>query len=182
MILWDGIFSCEDTFVLVPWICVAMLIRIRNQCRFQLKRDVYSLSNQSIAVIPADYSGQLTCLLRYGEFCLPGRSASRVAFQVQWCACVHWSGLCCQWSCKFAGTRLPHWLPAQKRQLMTALLVFPLLYILKASFWCTCKFPKGSSNTSDHMRSYLDDFLIQECKPATTMSCGAIFLDAGVHI
>ncbi|THH06211.1 hypothetical protein EW145_g4235 [Phellinidium pouzarii] len=47
MLLWDGIFSCDDTFELVPWICVAMLIRIRNQ------------------LIPADYSGQLTRLLRY---------------------------------------------------------------------------------------------------------------------
>ncbi|KAH8117577.1 rab-GTPase-TBC domain-containing protein [Phellopilus nigrolimitatus] len=47
MILWDGIFSYENTFQLVRWICVAMLIRIRNY------------------LIPADYSGQLTSLLRY---------------------------------------------------------------------------------------------------------------------
>ncbi|KAL5528993.1 hypothetical protein ACEPAG_4967 [Sanghuangporus baumii] len=47
LILWDGIFSCDNTFELVPWICVAMLIRIRNQ------------------LIPADYSGQLSVLLRY---------------------------------------------------------------------------------------------------------------------
>jgi len=47
MILWDGIFSTDERFDLVPWICVAMLIRIRN------------------LLIPADYSGQLTCLLRY---------------------------------------------------------------------------------------------------------------------
>lgn len=31
MVLWDGIFSFEETFLLVPWICVAMLIRIRNK-------------------------------------------------------------------------------------------------------------------------------------------------------
>ncbi|KLO18816.1 hypothetical protein SCHPADRAFT_844411 [Schizopora paradoxa] len=47
MMLWDGIFSADERFELVPWICVAMLIRIRNQ------------------LIPADYSGQLTSLLRY---------------------------------------------------------------------------------------------------------------------
>ncbi|KAI5119084.1 hypothetical protein M0805_004857 [Coniferiporia weirii] len=47
MLLWDGIFSCDISFELVPWICVAMLIRIRNQ------------------LIPADYSSQLTSLLRY---------------------------------------------------------------------------------------------------------------------
>lgn len=34
MILWDGIFACDQTFELVPWICVAMLIRIRNRCEF----------------------------------------------------------------------------------------------------------------------------------------------------
>ncbi|EJD06088.1 uncharacterized protein FOMMEDRAFT_104560 [Fomitiporia mediterranea MF3/22] len=47
MMLWDGIFSCDGSFELVPWICVAMLIRIRNQ------------------LIPAEYSVQLTFLLRY---------------------------------------------------------------------------------------------------------------------
>ncbi|KAJ7172546.1 rab-GTPase-TBC domain-containing protein [Mycena filopes] len=47
MKLWDGLFACDPTFELVPWICVAMLIRIRND------------------LIPSDYSGQLTSLLRY---------------------------------------------------------------------------------------------------------------------
>ncbi|KAJ7632543.1 rab-GTPase-TBC domain-containing protein [Roridomyces roridus] len=47
MKLWDGLFACDPTFELAPWICVAMLIRIRNE------------------LIPADYSGQLTTLLRY---------------------------------------------------------------------------------------------------------------------
>ncbi|KAJ7709981.1 rab-GTPase-TBC domain-containing protein [Mycena rosella] len=47
MKLWDGLFACDPTFGLAPWICVAMLIRIRNE------------------LIPADYSGQLTSLLRY---------------------------------------------------------------------------------------------------------------------
>ncbi|KAJ6596816.1 rab-GTPase-TBC domain-containing protein [Mycena vulgaris] len=47
MKLWDGLFACDPTFGLAPWICVAMLIRIRNE------------------LIPSDYSGQLTSLLRY---------------------------------------------------------------------------------------------------------------------
>ncbi|RDB21320.1 TBC1 domain family member 5 [Hypsizygus marmoreus] len=47
MKLWDGLFACDPTFELAQWICVAMLIRIRNE------------------LIPADYSGQLTVLLRY---------------------------------------------------------------------------------------------------------------------
>ncbi|KAF8212316.1 rab-GTPase-TBC domain-containing protein [Mycena galopus ATCC 62051] len=47
MKLWDGLFACDPTFELAPWICVAMLIRIRNE------------------LIPSDYSGQLTSLLRY---------------------------------------------------------------------------------------------------------------------
>ncbi|KAJ7046706.1 rab-GTPase-TBC domain-containing protein [Mycena alexandri] len=47
MKLWDGLFACDPTFELAPWICVAMLIRIRND------------------LIPSDYSGQLTSLLRY---------------------------------------------------------------------------------------------------------------------
>lgn len=28
--LWDGLFACDATFDLAQWICVAMLIRIRN--------------------------------------------------------------------------------------------------------------------------------------------------------
>ncbi|KAJ7273636.1 rab-GTPase-TBC domain-containing protein [Mycena haematopus] len=47
MKLWDGLFACDPSFELAPWICVAMLIRIRNE------------------LIPSDYSGQLTSLLRY---------------------------------------------------------------------------------------------------------------------
>ncbi|KAK7014927.1 rab-GAP TBC domain-containing protein [Favolaschia claudopus] len=47
MKLWDGLFACDPTFELAPWICTAMLIRIRNE------------------LIPSDYSGQLTSLLRY---------------------------------------------------------------------------------------------------------------------
>ncbi|CAL1703537.1 unnamed protein product [Somion occarium] len=47
MILWDGLFACDPTLDLAQWVCVAMLIRIRNQ------------------LIPSDYSGQLTYLLRY---------------------------------------------------------------------------------------------------------------------
>ncbi|KAI0261038.1 rab-GTPase-TBC domain-containing protein [Gloeopeniophorella convolvens] len=47
MVLWDGLFAVDPSLELVLWICVAMLIRIRNQ------------------LIPSDYSGQLTYLLRY---------------------------------------------------------------------------------------------------------------------
>ncbi|GJE98099.1 RabGAP/TBC protein [Phanerochaete sordida] len=47
MVLWDGLFACDPSFDLASWVCVAMLIRIRNQ------------------LIPADYSTQLTFLLRY---------------------------------------------------------------------------------------------------------------------
>ncbi|OCH89093.1 RabGAP/TBC [Obba rivulosa] len=47
MMLWDGLFACDPSFDLAQWICVAMLMRIRNK------------------LIPSDYSGQLTYLLRY---------------------------------------------------------------------------------------------------------------------
>ena len=30
--LWDGLFACDPTLDLAQWICVAMLIRIRNEC------------------------------------------------------------------------------------------------------------------------------------------------------
>ena len=29
--LWDGLFACDSTLHLVQWVCVAMLIRIRNE-------------------------------------------------------------------------------------------------------------------------------------------------------
>ncbi|KAI0329862.1 RabGAP/TBC [Cubamyces sp. BRFM 1775] len=47
MVLWDGLFAVDPSFDLALWICVAMLVRIRNK------------------LIPADYSSQLTYLLRY---------------------------------------------------------------------------------------------------------------------
>ncbi|TFY80327.1 hypothetical protein EWM64_g3677, partial [Hericium alpestre] len=47
MVLWDGLFAADPSFDLAHWICVAMLVRIRNQ------------------LIPSDYSTQLTYLLRY---------------------------------------------------------------------------------------------------------------------
>ncbi|KAJ3772334.1 rab-GTPase-TBC domain-containing protein [Lentinula raphanica] len=47
MRLWDVLFACDTTLDVVPWVCVAMLIRIRNH------------------LIPADYTTQLTSLLRY---------------------------------------------------------------------------------------------------------------------
>ncbi|KAF9069930.1 rab-GTPase-TBC domain-containing protein [Rhodocollybia butyracea] len=47
MRLWDVLFACDPTLDVVPWICVAMLIRIRN------------------VLIPSDYTTQLTTVLRY---------------------------------------------------------------------------------------------------------------------
>lgn len=32
MKLWDNLFACDPTLELAPWVCVAMLIRIRNEC------------------------------------------------------------------------------------------------------------------------------------------------------
>lgn len=31
MALWDGLFACDPSLDLAQWVCVAMLIRIRNQ-------------------------------------------------------------------------------------------------------------------------------------------------------
>lgn len=36
MMMWDGLFAVDPSFELAPWICVAMLMRIRNQCSFLL--------------------------------------------------------------------------------------------------------------------------------------------------
>ncbi|KAF7295000.1 Rab-GAP TBC domain-containing protein [Mycena indigotica] len=47
MKLWDGLFACDPSLQLAHWVCVAMLIRIRNE------------------LIPGDYSVALTTLLRY---------------------------------------------------------------------------------------------------------------------
>ena len=64
MVMWDALFAVDPSFDLALWICVAMLVRIRN------KREYYSIILQPIGlmdatVIPADYSTQLTYLLRY---------------------------------------------------------------------------------------------------------------------
>jgi len=32
MKLWDGLFATDPTMELAQWVCVAMLIRIRNEC------------------------------------------------------------------------------------------------------------------------------------------------------
>jgi len=32
MVLWDGMFAVDPSLEIALWICVAMLIRIRNQC------------------------------------------------------------------------------------------------------------------------------------------------------
>ncbi|KAF5391359.1 hypothetical protein D9757_002024 [Collybiopsis confluens] len=47
MRLWDVLFASDPSLDLVPWVAVAMLIRIRN------------------ILIPSDYTAQLTTLLRY---------------------------------------------------------------------------------------------------------------------
>ena len=65
MELWDGIFACEARFELVPWICVAMLIRIRNDRMCSAFLTIRKFNRVFALVIPADYSGQLTTLLRY---------------------------------------------------------------------------------------------------------------------
>lgn len=64
MLLWDGIFSFEESFELVPWICVSMLIRIRNK-RKSMSTLLWKAFVDIITVIASDYSGQLTSLLRY---------------------------------------------------------------------------------------------------------------------
>ena len=33
MILWDAIFAVDPSLDIASWVCVAMLIRIRNQCQ-----------------------------------------------------------------------------------------------------------------------------------------------------
>ncbi|KAB5589269.1 TBC1 domain containing protein [Ceratobasidium theobromae] len=47
LMLWDALFATDPSLQIVPWICVAMLIRIRN------------------LLISADYTTALTYLLRY---------------------------------------------------------------------------------------------------------------------
>jgi hypothetical protein len=31
--LWDALFACDASLALAQWVCVAMLIRIRNECK-----------------------------------------------------------------------------------------------------------------------------------------------------
>jgi TBC1 domain family protein 5 len=64
MVLWDGLFAVDPSLEVALWICVAMLIRIRNQCELLVLP--VTRAHQSL-VIPLDYSGQLTCLLRYSS-------------------------------------------------------------------------------------------------------------------
>ena len=33
MILWDGLFALDPSLELAQWVCVAMLVRIRNKCK-----------------------------------------------------------------------------------------------------------------------------------------------------
>ena len=63
LLLWDGLFACDPTLGLAKWICVAMLIRVRNQ-RWSLRLYTTFISDGP-PVIPSDYSTQLTLLLRY---------------------------------------------------------------------------------------------------------------------
>ncbi|KAF8628420.1 hypothetical protein AX15_003941 [Amanita polypyramis BW_CC] len=61
--LWDGLFASDPTFELVPWICVAMIIRIRGR------------------LLEADYSGQLTLLLHYPS--LDGRVSHHIPLLIR---------------------------------------------------------------------------------------------------
>lgn len=36
MLLWDAIFAVDSSLEIAPWVCVAMLIRIRNKCQYIL--------------------------------------------------------------------------------------------------------------------------------------------------
>lgn len=36
MLLWDAIFAVDPSLEIAPWVCVAMLIRIRNKCQYIL--------------------------------------------------------------------------------------------------------------------------------------------------
>ncbi|CAE6457337.1 unnamed protein product [Rhizoctonia solani] len=47
LMLWDALFATDPSLQIVPWVCVAMLIRIRN------------------LLIPAEYTDALTYILRY---------------------------------------------------------------------------------------------------------------------
>jgi TBC1 domain family protein 5 len=38
MILWDGIFAVDTTMQLAYWVCVAMLVRIRNKCNVYVEK------------------------------------------------------------------------------------------------------------------------------------------------
>lgn len=80
MVLWDGLFACDPTFDLAQWVCVAMLLRIRNRRGVffipLLLHLVKSLTIYSIysTVIPSDYSGQITYLLHYPATSPPSSS------------------------------------------------------------------------------------------------------------
>ena len=36
MLLWDVIFAVDPSLEIALWVCVAMLIRIRNKCQYTL--------------------------------------------------------------------------------------------------------------------------------------------------
>jgi TBC1 domain family protein 5 len=71
--LWDGLFACDPTLDLAQWICVAMLIRIRNECELDQGICILNSLNVDGTVIHADYSSQLTTLLRYPSCPLDSR-------------------------------------------------------------------------------------------------------------
>ncbi|KAF8334135.1 rab-GTPase-TBC domain-containing protein [Cantharellus anzutake] len=64
MVLWDGLFASDPTLQLSKWICVAMLIRIRNH------------------LITSDYSTQLGYLLRYPSV-TPAEPISHISLLLQ---------------------------------------------------------------------------------------------------
>ena len=76
MILWDGLFACDPTFDLAQWICVAMLLRIRNKCMSFISATTTLLTYISRTVIPSDYSGQIAYLLHYPSLPSPSTDSS----------------------------------------------------------------------------------------------------------
>jgi hypothetical protein len=47
--LWDGLFACDSTLHLAQWVCVAMLIRIRNERASSYHRLMYPFPHISLS-------------------------------------------------------------------------------------------------------------------------------------
>jgi TBC1 domain family member 5 len=81
MVLWDAIFAVDPSLEIAPWVCVAMLIRIRNKCQCILAQFAGCLLVS--AVIPAEYTEQLTYLMRYPPLDTPIEGIAPTALLVQ---------------------------------------------------------------------------------------------------